>query len=74
MGWTWRNPEFICPLSMLRLWKFFSPDPYVIPLHLEKYIQRFMESASKSDLTLSISSKYLSELCFTREVSANVYN
>lgn len=33
-----------------------------------------MESASKSDLTLNISSTYLSEHCFTWEVSANIYN
>jgi len=40
--------------------KVFSPDPFVIPLCLEKYIEEFMETASKSNLTLDISSTYLS--------------
>lgn len=52
----------------------FSPDPFVISLCLEKYIEGLMESASKSNLTLKISSTYLSEHCFTWEVSANTYN
>lgn len=52
----------------------FSPDPFVIPLCLEKYIEGFMESASKSNLTLKISSTYLSEHHFTSGVSSKVYN
>lgn len=66
-GWTWRHPDFICSFSILRLWKFFLLTCFV-PLSLEKCIG-FMEGASKSHLTL-----LTSQHCFTREVSANIYN
>lgn len=49
-GWTWRHPDSIRSLSILRLWKFFLLTCFV-PLCLEKSIG-LMEGASKSHPTL----------------------
>lgn len=69
-GWTWRRPDFICYLSILRLWKFSSPDLFcsIIFGKIYRIYGRCFKVSSYSPTSPSAASQGKSEPAFKTKI------
>lgn len=73
-GQTQGNPDFIRSLSMLRLWKLFLLTWWLFHCVWKNAQDSWRVFQSLISLSTPPAPNPPSQYCFTREVSANVYN